>query len=132
LKQNFFPKFLIKGPFFECTPEISSLDYSSINSSLDVKCTFFKKVEDPNNVIWRFHLGKFERIINSVDGPVLEPFRHEIIQLNNSQHVKSMSILRINLLNSSYYTNYTLMNVKDMCQQTVRVQLQERGTFKYN
>lgn len=132
----------IKGLFFECSPEITSLDYTSLNSTLSIRCAFRKHIENPADVIWRFSLGghghgKSERIINPLDGPTLEPFRHELVQVNGSwnglsdlaapNHIKTLSILHIRLLNSSYYTNYSLSYIGDTCLVTVRVHLQETG-----
>lgn len=82
--------------------------------------------------MWRFHIGNSERIINPQEGPTLEPFRHDLVHYNNSNMVKSMSLLHIPLLNSSLFTNYTLMNVNDMCQLTVRVHLQETALSYIN
>lgn len=81
--------------------------------------------------MWKFHFGKMERIINDLDGGILPPFQHQIINRNHSpSHINSISILKVNLMNSSYFTNYTIVNVKEMCQQTIRIHLQERGIIE--
>ena len=124
-----------KGPLFSCTPEIATLDYDSINSTLDIKCTFVNRIEDPSDVIWKFRFNKNERIINDFDGGVLQPFRHYlkkasgVVQFPGGESIEgaTQSILRINLLNETYYTNYTIMHTRDSCQQTIRVQFRERA-----
>ena len=39
----------------------------------------------------------------------------------------SVSVLKIALLNSSYYTNYTIMSLSGSCSQTVRIIYKEKG-----
>jgi hypothetical protein len=87
--------------------------------------------------MWKFALpNNVERVINDLDGGILPPFKHVIkatnltisngyIVIGHSGTVGSQSILRIPLLNESYYTNYTIMHTRDSCQQTVRVHLKE-------
>lgn len=89
-------------------------------------CNFRNRIES-TDIMWKFKMGDVERIINPPEGGILSPFRHEFLQLNNSINVQSVSKLKIYLVNSSYYTNYTLMNTRDSCQIKSRLHLQERG-----
>jgi hypothetical protein len=125
-------------PLFRCTPEIIALDTYSLNSTLDIKCIFISRIQDPSDIMWKFSLNKMERIINDLDGGVLAPFQHSIrntnLTISNNgvitkvlpgQLSGSQSVLRVPLLNESYYTNYTIMHTRDSCQQTIRVHLKE-------
>jgi len=110
----------------------------SINTTLTIRCIFRKRIENHYDIMWLFHAGKSERVINPMDGPTLEPFAHELIQVNGSQHgqqphlIKSVSLLHIRLLNSTFFTNYTLMTVGDTCQINIRVHLQETAMSYIN
>ena len=65
-----------------------------------------------------------------MDGGVLAPFKHTLINDNISdENVQTISKLTVHLVNSSYFTNYSLLHLSDSCQQTVRINLQERGWF---
>jgi hypothetical protein len=68
-------------------------------------------------------------MIKDLEGQILQPFRHDLITLNNSFTLKpySVSVLKIALLNSSYYTNYTIMSLSGSCSQTVRIIYKEKG-----
>ena len=129
-------------PLFRCSPESVSLDYDSLNSTLDIKCYFVNRIEDPSDIMWRFNFNKAERIINDLDGGILAPFRHILRHASSSSSSNhsnsnrygnaasssgSQSLLRIHLLNSSYYTNYTIMHTRDSCQQTIRIRLGEQA-----
>jgi hypothetical protein len=128
----------LKGPLFRCSPEIIALDTDSINSTLDIRCIFINRLDDPSDIMWKFSLNRMERVINDLDGGVLHPFKHVVksktnltlsssggIVAANGHAGGSQSILRIPLLNESYYTNYTIMHTRDSCQQTIRVHLKE-------
>lgn len=68
-------------------------------------------------------------MIKDLEGQILQPFRHDLITLNNSYTLKpySVSVLKIALLNPSYYTNYTIMSLSGSCSQTVRIIYKEKG-----
>lgn len=115
-------------PLFKCSPEIVSLSHNSLNSTFDIICEFYKKIENPSDILWKFNIGPHQRIITDMDGGVLAPFKHVLINDGISEsNVNSISKLTVHLANSSYYTNYTLIHMSDMCQQTVRINLQERA-----
>jgi hypothetical protein len=113
----------------ECSPAIAALDYSAINSTIEVKCRFRNKLQSPLDIMWKYEMGKDERMAFDMDGVVYRPFKHEVLTLKNSQtdHEYSISVLTIQLLNSSYFTNYSIMDLNGQCQQTVKIHLKERG-----
>jgi hypothetical protein len=132
-------------PLFKCSPDSITLDYDRLNTTLDIKCQFLNRIDDPSDIMWKFNFNRMERIINDLDGGVLAPFKHAIRHSSNVAHMKryglserkrqlsissshgSLSVLRIHLLNSSYFTNYTIMHTRDSCQQTMRVRLAEQA-----
>ncbi|CAF0714989.1 unnamed protein product [Brachionus calyciflorus] len=112
-------------PLFKCSPDIVSLNHYTLNSTFDIICKFSKKVEDPSDIVWKFNMGNHQRIITDMDGGVLAPFKHTLI--NDDSSFYSISKLTVYLVNASYYTNYSLLHLSDMCQQNVRINLQERA-----
>jgi hypothetical protein len=110
---------------YKCDPEISSLDYDTINSSLQLTC-FFKQKLAPEEVMWTFKHGGLERVINDFDGGVLSPFRHEFVN-HESEDYHSVSRLTVYLINSSYYTNYTVLNTRDSCKINLHIHLIQTG-----
>jgi hypothetical protein len=76
-------------------------------------------------------MNKNERIITDMDdqNQILPPFQHEFLTLNNSYSSKpySVSVLKIPLVNSSYFTNYTIISINSGCFQTVRINYKEKG-----
>ncbi|RNA05872.1 hypothetical protein BpHYR1_038079 [Brachionus plicatilis] len=120
-------------PLFKCSPEIVSLDQHSLNSTFDIQCVFYKKVKNPTDIIWRFTLGNYQRLITNLEGDLLAPFKHTLVNDNiDDPNVQSISKLTIYLANESYYTNYTLVHFSEMCQQTIRLNLQERASSLIN
>ena len=83
--------------------------------------------------MWKFQLDKGERMAYDADGQTMPPFKHEILHINETfpSSPYSMSILKVQLLNASYFTNYTIWSVSGGCYQTVRVNLKERGIYFY-
>ena len=85
------------------------------------------------DIIWKFKLNKNERIITDMDDQtqILPPFQHEFLTLNNSYSSKpyTVSVLKIPLVNSSYFTNYTIISVNANCFQTVRINYKEKGKY---
>lgn len=106
------------------------MNQHSLNSTFDIQCVFYKKVENPTEILWKFTLGNYQRLIINLEGDLLAPFKHTLINENiDDPSVKSISRLTVYLANESYYTNYTLVHLSEMCQQTIRLNLQERGNF---
>lgn len=117
------------SPIENCTPQIAALDYNSINSSIDVRCKFNKKIDNPLDIVWKFQMEKGERMAVDMDGYVMPPFQHNILNYNDSfsNDQYSISVLKINLINSSYFTNYSIWSLNGGCKQTVRIHLKERA-----
>jgi hypothetical protein len=116
-----------KGIIRDCSPQIAALDYNSLNSTIDIKCTFKERIDDPLDLTWKFGPEKNERMAVDMDGVILAPFQHQLVHLNESPEPYTVSVLKIKLVNASYYTNYTIMSISGNCQQIVRIHLKERG-----
>lgn len=117
------------GIIRDCSPQIAALDYNSLNTTIDIKCTFKERIDDPLDLTWKFGPEKNERMAVDMDGIILAPFQHQLIHLNDSPEPYSVSVLKIKLVNASYYTNYTIMSISGNCQQIVKIHLKERGIY---
>lgn len=110
-----------------CTPEISALDHDSLNETIEIRCTFREKI-NPTDVIWQFRYNNEFRSAVDMDGAVMQPFKHEIIQVDNYPgNPYTISVLKVPLLNSSYYTNYKCTSVLGNCFRVVKINLKERA-----
>lgn len=105
-----------------------SLDYVYLNRTVTIECQFHHLVKDPLDIIWMFQMGDTKRVLYDDEGNTMAPFKHELVDMNthDPHHAYSMSILQVPLLNSSYFTNYTLSSVSGGCHRTVHIQLEER------
>ena len=125
---------LTKGyPITRCSPEIAALDYNSLNSTLQIRCVFRNKIQDPLDIVWRYQLEKGERMAYDFEGQTMSPFKHEIVHIDGPfpQVPHSISILTIRLLNSSYFTNYSIFSLKGNCFVNVKVNLKETGLITF-
>jgi hypothetical protein len=109
-----------------CSPEFAAFDSDGPNRTLEIRCTFRKRIE-PFDLLWQFPYNNQKRLIVDMEGAVMPPFKHEIIDEYHNGEPHSVSILKVPLLNSSYYTTYSCMSLTDSCSKTVRVNLKERG-----
>jgi hypothetical protein len=109
-------------------PDIIALDDSSYNSTIKVTCLFETKVK-PLDFYWKYYFKKDERMAYNADGLTMAPFKHELIDVNDteSESVVSASVLTIPLLDLNYYTNYTIVSIQGFCSRTIRVNLIEKG-----
>lgn len=114
-------------PILRCSPEIAALDYNSINSTIQIRCIFRNKIQDPLDIMWKYQIEKGERMAYDFDGQTMRPFKHDIVHIDEPfpQVPHSISILTIPLLNSSYFTNYSIFSVKGNCYVNVKVNLKE-------
>lgn len=109
-----------------CSPEFAAFDTDGPNRTLEIRCTFRKRIE-PYDLLWQFPYNNQKRLIVDMDGAVMAPFKHEIINEFHNGEPHSVSILKVPLLNSSYYTTYSCMSLTDSCSKTVKVNLKERA-----
>lgn len=96
---------------------------------MEIRCKFKRKTS-LDDIMWKFHMNKNERLIkNMIDNDILAPFKHELIDLNNSYSSSqyTISVLKVPLINSTYYTNYTIVSISGSCYQTVRINYKARG-----
>jgi hypothetical protein len=77
--------------------------------------------------MWKYQADKGERMAYDFDGQVLPPFKHEILKVDEPfpQVPHSISILTVRLVNSSYFTNYSIYSVKGNCYVNVKLNLKE-------
>lgn len=109
-----------------CSPEFAAFDSDGPNRTLEIRCTFRKRIE-PYDLLWQFPYNNQKRLIVDMDGAVMAPFKHEIIDEYHNGEAHSVSILKVPLLNSSYYTAYSCMSLTDSCSKTIKVNLKERA-----
>ncbi len=79
--------------------------------------------------MWKYQVEKGERMAYDFDGQTMAPFKHEIVHIDEPfpQVPHSISILTVHLLNSSYFTNYSIFSVKGNCYVNVKINLKETG-----
>jgi len=113
----------------KCSPEISALGYNNLNQTIEIRCTFRSRIESPLDVMWKFTYDRGERMAYDADGQTMPPFKHTIVNVEDEfpNQPYSISILKVPLLNASYFTNYTIVSVRGQCYQTVRIHLKERA-----
>lgn len=125
----------------KCTPEISALDENSLNQTIEIRCTFRNKIANPLDVMWKFSYNNEYRMAIDMDGVTMPPFKHKIIHVEDPKQPYSISVLRVPLLNASYYTNYTCVSVMGQCYRTVKINLKQKAlgymnsspqTFKFS
>lgn len=113
----------------KCTPEISALDENSLNQTIEIRCTFRDKIANPLDVMWKFSYNNEYRMAIDMDGVTMPPFKHKIMHVedNYPNQPYSISVLRVPLLNASYYTNYTCVSVMGQCYRTVKINLKQKA-----
>lgn len=123
-------------PITKCDPENSALDHYSINKTFEIHCEFREELSDQFDILWKVRLDKVERLAYNHVGETMQPFRHEVRTKVDpfSQRKYSISVLKVPLLNSSYYTNYSIWSISGQCHKTIRIRLKERGEslFSYS
>lgn len=110
-----------------CTPEFAAFDHDTSNRTIEIRCTFSEKIH-PLDVLWQFSYNNNYRSIVDMDGIVMAPFKHELIEeRDHLGQAYSVSILKVPLLNSSYYTLYKCMSVSGSCYKEVKINLRQRA-----
>lgn len=111
-----------------CTPEISAFDHNNLNQTIEIRCTFRNRIENPLDVMWKFYLNNEERMAYDMEGVAMAPFKHTIIHVDeNPAHPYSISVLKVPLLNASYFTNYTCVSLAGSCFRTVKINLKQKA-----
>jgi hypothetical protein len=116
-----------------CSPDLTSLDSHYINKTIEIKC-FFRGEMPLDDINWTVKLGKHEIMALDMDSEVLYPFGHDYIPdytSSSNPRPHTVSILKVPLLNASFFTNYTIGLVNEGCFHTVSIGLRERA-LKYS
>lgn len=111
-----------------CSPEISAFDHNNLNQTIEIRCTFRNRIENPLDVMWKFYLNNEQRMAIDMEGVAMAPFKHSIIHVDeNPEHPYSISVLKVPLLNASYFTNYTCVSLIGSCYRTVKINLKQKA-----
>jgi hypothetical protein len=121
--------FSLGYPIQHCSPTIAALDYNYINKTVEIKCVFEVPI-NPLDIMWKFNLDRVERLAYDADGQTYAPFKHELINMNETMATNphSISVLTIHLTNTSYFTNYSIISIPGGCYQVIRIHLNQRGS----